>query len=119
MKRIMFCWVVIISFLYSCEKEVKPNQPDTHEKYVLDLEHVTYVHDVKRVIDSRCITCHDAESSLKLDTYFWCKEYGVSGQLAGSLNGDLNYTQMKTCSGIDSLQTLTILSWVKQGMSED
>jgi cobalamin biosynthesis protein CobT len=71
---------------------------------------VTYTNTVKSIIDSRCVTCHQAggmASGKPLTTYAEVSRYVSNGKLESALNGS-----MSSYAGSDKA---TLLAWVRSG----
>ena len=76
---------------------------------------ISYSKTVVPIINSNCISCHDASTGIKLDTYDHLLPFVSSGQFIGCLNGDQNYQQMPTSSKLDSCGFKVLKVWVDEG----
>lgn len=80
-----------------------------------NLSSVSFSLQVQSIINSKCISCHDASSSIKLHNYSNVSLFANSGQLIGCLTGDPSYAQMPPSGSLDSCSIKIIVNWVNQG----
>ena len=114
--------LILVLYLFCKCKNDKfkpPIKPDssvtTEKKNCGDLSKVSYSAQVQPIINSNCITCHDATTGFKLTDYSQVILFANSGQLTGCLTGDQSFLQMPPDIHMDSCSVKAVVNWVQQG----
>ena len=119
--KIFILPMLVICLLCSCKNDkfkppIKADSSSTSgTKNCGDLASVSYSAQIQPIINSNCLSCHDASTGFKLYDYNHVILFANSGQLAGCISGDQNFLQMPPGSPMDSCSVKAIVNWVKQG----
>jgi len=106
----------ILLIALACKKKVTSdvtNNPTSMN--CNDTVNVSYLKQVKPIINTNCVRCHDASTGQNLTTYTSTKPFAQYGTLEGCIKGDPNYTLMPPANKMDSCSIRIIQQWIKQG----
>lgn len=110
-------FIVAILFLsIACKKKTSvADNPSSSVVNCNDTVNVSYLKQVKPIINANCVRCHDASTSQNFTTYASTKPFAEFGTLEGCITGDPNYTLMPPGNKMDSCSIRIIKQWIKQG----
>lgn len=99
--------------VYAKPSEVQPHKVVTYTE--LPFEEVSFVKDVKPIVQSRCATCHyDGGKLLNLLQYSVAKENG-SKIRDNMISGKM---PLRNLTGISDMERYVLRRWVDKGMKE-
>lgn len=108
----MMCVIVAMAgCYYDVEEVIYPNGCDTND--------ITYSQDVRNILESNCLTCHDALSqngNVNLEGYDNVKIYVDNGKLLGTIRHEDGFSAMpQGASQLASCTINKIQAWVDAG----
>jgi len=121
MKKFLILLGIFAFSLQSCYYD---NEEELYPQYSIDCKttNVSFSNDVQKIIDSRCIGCHNNSNystiggGVPLEGYENLKTSADNGGLLGSITHDSEYSKMpKGSSKMDDCKIEQIKNWIEEG----